>query len=96
VYIRPVKVPGGVDEGYFQLMRSYRQGGAVKKEVLVHLGPYWDTEDALKCWRAQCRELESLHRPLQAQKLGAKCERLAELTRADTDDPQHVQYPFWR
>jgi hypothetical protein len=94
MYLRSVKAPGD-GERYYQLVRSYREGGTVKKEVLVHLGPYWDTEDALKSWRDACRELEQLHRPTQAQKLRAKCDRLAELTHADADEPQHRVYRFW-
>lgn len=91
MYVRRVKAPGG-GQKYYQLVRSFREGGIVKKEVLVHLGPYWDTEDALKSWRRAYEELEQLHRPTQAQKLRAKCDRLAELTRADTDDPQHLEH----
>ena len=94
MYVRRVKPPGGGEE-YYQLVRSYRQGGTVKKEVLVHLGPYWDTADALKSWRDACRDLEQLRRHTQAQKLRAKCDRLAELTRADTDDPQHREHRAW-
>jgi hypothetical protein len=95
IYIRRVKRQG--DDGYdYQLVRSYREGGTVKKEVLVHLGAYWDTEDALLSWREACRDLEQLHRTSQAQKLRAKCDRLTELTRADTDEPKHREYFFGR
>ncbi len=95
MYIRRVKVPGGGEEFNYQLVRSYREGGTVKKEVLVHLGPYWDTEDALRSWRAAADDLSQLYRYTQAEKLWAKCERLAELTHADTDNPQHKEYRFW-
>ena len=93
MYVRRVKTPRGVE--YYQLVRSVREGGTVKKEVLVHLGPYWDTADALNSWRDTCRELEQLHRDTQAQKLKAKCDRLAALTRADTNEPEHREYRFY-
>ena len=32
---------------YFQLVRSYREEGKVKQEVLVHLGTHERPEDAL-------------------------------------------------
>jgi hypothetical protein len=87
VYVRRVKAPGG-DE-YYQLVRSYRRGGIVTKEVLVHLGPYSDTLKALRRWRDDCHELERIGRHAKAQKLRAKCDRLAELTGDGTNDPYH-------
>jgi hypothetical protein len=90
VYVRRAKTPGG--DRYYQLVRSYREGGTVKKKVLVHLGPYSDTLEALKRWRADCQELDRLGKHTHADKLRAKCSLLAELTGADTNDPYHYWY----
>jgi hypothetical protein len=35
---------------YFQLVRSYREEGKVRQEVLVHLGTHESPEDALAAW----------------------------------------------
>jgi len=37
---------------YFQLVRSYREEGKVRQEVLVHLGTHEKPEDALAAWTA--------------------------------------------
>jgi hypothetical protein len=93
LYVRRIKVPGGGEGFNYQLVRSYREGRMVKKEVLVHLGPFSDTADALTRWRNACDELESSGRHTQAQKLKAKYDRLVELTNGEsTWDPKHRWY----
>jgi hypothetical protein len=65
---------------YFQLVRSYREEGTVKKEVLVHLGDYPTPEDALDAWPSEIAEHRRYGRDEQAEKLQVKLDRLRELT----------------
>ena len=62
-------------------MRSYREHGKVKQEV-VHLGEHQTADEALTAWEQEIGELEAT-RPKQAQKLKEKLERLRELTYTD-------------
>ena len=41
---------------YFQLVRSYRDEGTVKEEVLVHLGEYETPDAALATWPDEVAE----------------------------------------
>jgi len=63
---------------YYQAVRSYREQGKVKQDV-VHLGEHQTADDALKAWAEDARALQAT-RPRQAEKLRAKMDRLRELT----------------
>jgi hypothetical protein len=68
---------------YFQLVRSYREEGKVKQEVLVHLGTHETPEDALAAWPAEVEHFRKIGREDQADKLEANLKKLEELIRAD-------------
>jgi hypothetical protein len=78
VYIRAVNIErDGEQYGtYYQAVRSYRESGKVKQDV-VHLGEHSTPEDAIEAWERQIGELKTT-RPKQAQKLQAKLDRLSE------------------
>ena len=80
IYIRAVKIEReGEQYGtYYQDVRSYREGGKVKQEV-VHLGEHSTAESALESWPEEIRELERVGKPRKAEKLQNKLERLQEL-----------------
>ena len=59
-------------------MRSYREGGKVKQEV-VHLGEHSTAEAALNTWPQEIKELVRIGRPRKAEKLQDKLDRLQEL-----------------
>jgi hypothetical protein len=61
-----------------QAVRSYREGGKVKQEV-VHLGEHSTAESALESWPQEIQKLERIGRPRKAQKLHRKLHRLQEL-----------------
>jgi hypothetical protein len=58
-------------------VRSYREQGKVKQEV-IHLGQHSTPDNALTAWEREIEELART-RPKQAQKLQAKLERLQKL-----------------
>ena len=60
-------------------MRSYREGGQVKQEVLVHLGEHETPEAALAAWPSQIEHLRSIGRGSQGEKLESKLAKLREL-----------------
>lgn len=62
-------------------MRSYRESGKVKQEV-IHLGEHQTADEALTVWEREIGELQTA-RPKQARKLQAKLERLRILTYTD-------------
>jgi hypothetical protein len=64
---------------YFQLVRSYREEGKVKQEVLVHLGIHERPEDALEAWPSEVEHLRTIGRDDQADKLEANLEKLKAL-----------------
>ena len=64
---------------YFQLVRSYREGGKVKQAVLVHLGRYETPEDALAAWPSEVRHLRAIGRDHQADRLEANLKKLTAL-----------------
>ncbi len=68
---------------YFQLVRSYRQEGKVRQEVLVHLGTHERPEDALAAWPSEAEHLRKIGRHDQADKLEANLEKLRMLTEAE-------------
>ena len=80
VYIRAVNIErDGERYGtYYQAVRSYREQGKVKQEV-VHLGEHRTADEALTAWEREIEELVRT-RPKQARKLQAKLERLRELS----------------
>jgi len=67
---------------YFQLVRSYRQEGKVRQEVLVHLGIHGRPEDALAAWPSEAEHLRKIGREEQADKLEANLNKLRALTEA--------------
>ena len=68
---------------YFQLVRSYREEGKVKQEVLVHLGRHERPVDALAAWPAEVAHLRKIGREEQAAKLEANLNKLRALTAAE-------------
>ena len=79
IYIRAIKIErDGEQYGtYYQAVRSYREQGKVKQDV-VHLGEHQTADEALMAWEREIEELART-RPKQARKLQAKLERLREL-----------------
>ena len=80
IYIRAVNIErDGEQYGtYYQAVRSYRESGKVKQNV-VHLGEHQTADDALTAWVEEVRTLQA-KRPRKAEKLRAKMDRLRELT----------------
>jgi hypothetical protein len=68
---------------YFQLVRSYRQEGKVRQEVLVHLGTHERPEDALAAWPSEVEHLRKIGREEQADKLEGKLEKPGALIEAE-------------
>ena len=64
---------------YFQLVRSYREGGKVKQEILVHMGRYETPEDALAAWPSEVRHLRTIGRDHQADRLEVNLKKLTAL-----------------
>lgn len=81
MYIREVKIErDGEQYGiYYQAVRSYREQGKVKQEV-IHLGKHETAETALAAWPQGIKELEHIGRLNRAKKLQSKLARLRELT----------------
>jgi deoxyribodipyrimidine photolyase len=80
IYIRAINIErDGEQYGpYYQAVRSYREKGKVKQQV-VHLGEHSTAEAALESWPQGIKELKKA-RPKQAEKLRSKLDRLQELT----------------
>jgi hypothetical protein len=80
IYIRAVNIEREGEQygSYFQAVRSYRESGKVKQEV-IHLGQHSTPQRAIQAWEREIGELQAT-RPKQAQKLQAKLDRLQELT----------------
>ena len=64
-------------------MRSYREEGKVKQEVLVHLGRHERPEDALAAWPSEAEHLRKIGREGQADKLEANLRKLRALTESE-------------
>ena len=64
-------------------MRSYREGGKVRQEVLVHLGRHERPEDALAAWPSEVAHLRKIGREEQADKLEANLRKLRALTESE-------------
>ena len=81
IYIRAVNIEqDGEQYGtYYQAVRSYREKGNVKQQV-IHLGEHETAEAALNAWPEEVKELERIGRPRKAEKLQGKLDRLQELT----------------
>jgi hypothetical protein len=79
VYIRTVNINrDGEQYGtYYQAVRSYREGGKVKQDV-VHLGEHATADKALTAWADDVRQLQTT-RPRKAEKVQRKIERLREM-----------------
>ena len=80
MYIREVNInrDGERYGTYYQAVRSYREAGKVKQDV-VHLGEYPTADEALTAWAEDIRQLQTT-RPRKADKLRAKMDRLRELS----------------
>jgi hypothetical protein len=80
IYIRAINIErDGEQYGtYYQAVRSYRESGRVKQEV-IHLGGHQTADEALTAWEQEVGKVEAT-RPKQARKLQAKLERLQELS----------------
>ncbi len=65
------------------MVRSYREEGKVRQEVLVHLGTHETPEDALAAWPQEVEHLRKIGRMDQADKLEANLEKLRALTEAE-------------
>ena len=76
IYIRAVNIErDGERYGtYYQAVRSYREQGKVKQDV-VHLGEHRTADEALTTWAVDVRQLQTT-RPRKAEKLRAKMDRL--------------------
>ncbi len=68
---------------YFQLVRSYREGGKVKQEVLVHLGHHEKPKDALAAWPSEARRLRAIGRDHQADRLEENLKKLTMIMEAE-------------
>jgi hypothetical protein len=76
VYVRTVDIKRDGEQygAYYQAVRSYREQGKVKQDV-IHLGEHQTVDDALTAWAEDVRTLQTT-RPRKAEKLRAKMERL--------------------
>ena len=70
---------------YFQLVRSYREEGKVKQEVLVHLGTHEKPEDALAVWPQEVEHLRKIGREDQADKVQGNLDKLRAAIAADEE-----------
>ena len=79
MYIRTVNINRDGEQygSYYQAVRSYREKGKVKQDV-VHLGEHATADEALTAWAEDVRQLQAA-RPRKADKLQAKLDRLKEL-----------------
>lgn len=73
---------------YFQLVRSFRDEGKVKQEVLVHLGEHETPEAALSAWPSALTHLRAIGRDGQADKLDARLRRLRQVMRKRDKEEQ--------
>ena len=81
IYVRRTKSRGRGP--YFQLVRSYREEGKVRQEVLVLLGRHERPEDASAAWPSEVEHLRKIGREGQADKLEANLKKLRMLTEAE-------------
>ena len=83
IYIRAIKIErDGEQYGtYYQAVRSYREKGKVKQQV-VHLGEHQTAEAALESWPQEIQELKRT-RPKQAEKLQQKLDKLHRMMKGE-------------
>ncbi len=76
IYIRAVNIErDGEQYGtYYQAVRSYREDGKVKQNV-IHLGEHATADEALAAWTDDVLNLQAT-RPRKAEKLRAKIDKL--------------------
>ncbi len=76
VCIRSVNIERDVERygTYYQAVRSYREAGKVKQDV-VHLGEHATADEALIAWTKDVDQLQAT-RPRKADKLQVKLDRL--------------------
>lgn len=81
MYIREVNInrDGERYGTYYQAVRSYRERGKVKQDV-IHLGEHTTVDDALTAWADDVRQLQGT-RPRKAAKLQGKIDRLRAMFR---------------
>jgi hypothetical protein len=81
IYIRAVNIERDSEQygPFYQAVRSYREGGKVKQEV-IHLGEHQTAEAALDAWPQEIKLLYRIGRPKRAEKLQDKLAKLSELT----------------
>ena len=77
MYVRTVTSRG---REYNQLVRSYREDGKVKQEVIAHLGELTSAHEALEFWPQEVALLRHTGQHSKADKVEAKLERVRELT----------------
>ena len=77
MYVRTVTSRG---REYNQLVRSYREDGKVKQEVIAHLGELTNAHEALAFWPQEVALLRRTGQHSKADKVEAKLERVRELT----------------
>jgi hypothetical protein len=65
------------------LVRSYREEGKVKQEVLMHLGEHETPEAALAAWPSEIEHLRRIGREDKADKLKGNLEKLRALTESE-------------
>ena len=65
------------------MVRSYREQGKVKQEVLVHLGEYETPEAALVVWPSEIEHLRRIGREDKADKLKGNLKNLRALTESE-------------
>jgi hypothetical protein len=61
------------------LVRSYREGGRVKQEVLIRLGEHETLAAALAAWPSEIEHSRMIGRESQAEKLESKQAKLREI-----------------
>ena len=62
-----------------QLVRSYRENGKVKQEVIAHLGELTSADEALEYWPQEVDLLRRTGQHAKADKVDAKLDRLRKL-----------------
>jgi hypothetical protein len=77
MYVRTVSSRG---REYNQLVRSYRENGKVKQEVIAHLGELTSADEALEYWPQEVELLRRTGQHTKADKVEVKLNRLQELT----------------
>jgi hypothetical protein len=75
MYVRTVSSRG---REYNQLVRSYRDNGKVKQEIIVHLGELTSADEALVYWPQEGELLRRTGQHAKADKVETKLKRLRE------------------